>query len=68
MKIDVSKIILAANAMLVFAITGVNQLPISDDTQTVVSFFLGILLAGIDVFVPKISASWRRTMKLSLRG
>lgn len=68
MKIDVTKVVLAIDAMLVFAIAGLPQLPISDDAHTVVSFILGTVLAGLNVFVPKVSASWRRTMQLALRG
>lgn len=67
MKIDVTKVILAVNAMLVFAIAGVNQLPMGDDLQTVVSFILGTLLAGLDVFIPRVSASWRRSLDLVKR-
>lgn len=68
MKIDVTKVVLAIDAMLVFALAGLPQLPISDDVQTIASFVLGTALAGLNVFVPKVSASWRRAMKLALRG
>lgn len=65
---NITSILVSFNAALIFANTALAQLPISDVTQSIAGFAIGIALAFIGPLLPKVSGNFRSFLGLQRRG